>query len=73
MNGIAMVVLVIIDLLITRQILPRGREAEDIMFILTVIICYGVGSWLFFKFTERISSRIRNRSRFFKLVKSSQS
>jgi hypothetical protein len=68
MNGIAMVVLVIIDLLITRQILPRGREAEDIMFILTVIICYGVGSWLFFKFTERISSRIRNRSRFFKLV-----
>ena len=68
MNGIAMVLLVIIDLLMTRQILPRGREAEDIMFILTVIICYGVGSWLFFKFTERISSRIRNRSRFFKLV-----
>ena len=68
MNGIAMVLLVIIDLLMTRQILPRGREAEDIMFILTVIICYGVGSWLFFKFTERISSRIRTRSRFFKLV-----
>lgn len=52
----------------TRQILPRESEAEDIMFILTVIICYGVGSWMFFRFTERISNKIRNRSRFFKSV-----
>ena len=68
MNGIAIVVLVAIDLLMTRQILPRGSVVEDILFILTVIVCYGVGSWLFFKYTERISNKIRNRSRFFNLV-----
>jgi hypothetical protein len=63
-----MTILVIIDLLMTRQILPRESEREDIMFILTVVICYGVGSWILFRFTERISSTIRNRSRFFKVV-----
>ena len=68
LTGIVMTILVIIDLLMTRQILPRESESEDIMFILTVVICYGVGSWILFRFTERISSTIRNRSRFFKVV-----
>ena len=63
-----MTILVIIDLLMTRQIFPRESAREDIMFILTVVICYGVGSWILFRFTERISSTIRNRSRFFKVV-----
>ncbi len=67
-SGIVIVFLVIIDLLMTRQILPRESASEDIMFILTVVICYGFGSWIFFRFIERISSKIRNHSRFFKLV-----
>lgn len=66
--GIVMVLLAIIALLMTRQILPRGKEAEDLMFVLTVIMGYGVGSSMLFAFTKRISKGIRSRSSFFNFV-----
>lgn len=65
---IIMVLLAIIALLMTRQILPRGKEAEDLMFVLTVIVGYGVGSPILFAFTKRISKEIRSRSSFFNIV-----
>ena len=65
---IIMVLLAIIALLMTRQILPRGKEAEDLMFVLTVIVGYGVGSPILFAFTKRISKEIRSRSSVFNIV-----
>ena len=43
--GIIIIFIVIIDLLMTRQVLPYTDDMETLMFILTVIIGYGVGSW----------------------------
>jgi hypothetical protein len=67
-TGAALVVLVVIDLLMTRQILPRDSKVEDTMFILTVVICYGIGSWILLRYTKRISREMRTRSQFFNLV-----
>jgi hypothetical protein len=41
--GIAIVFVVSIDLLMTRQILSYNNDSEAIMFILTIVIGYGVG------------------------------
>jgi hypothetical protein len=59
-------ILVIIDLLLTRQILPYGTKSTDsietIIFILTVVIGYGIGSWILLMYTKQISSELRARS-----------
>ena len=44
--GFAIIFLVIIDLLVTRQVLPAYKNIEVILFVLTVTIGYGVGSWI---------------------------
>ncbi|HZB73615.1 MAG TPA: hypothetical protein VE378_02620, partial [Nitrososphaeraceae archaeon] len=66
--GIAIIFLVIIDLLVTRQILPNYRPIEVIFFILTVVIGYGFGSWILLWYTKRVSKEIRSRSRFINLM-----
>jgi hypothetical protein len=59
-------ILVIIDLLLTRQILPYGTKSTDsietIIFILTVVIGYGIGSWILLMYTKQISSELRAKS-----------
>jgi hypothetical protein len=66
--GIAIIFLVIIDLLVTRQILPNYRPVEIILFILTVVVGYGLGSWILLWYTKRVSKEIRARSRFINLM-----
>ena len=60
-------ILVIIDLLLTRQILPYGTKSTDsietIIFALTVVIGYGIGSWILLMYTKQISSELRAKSR----------
>src|SRR2546427_1614671 len=56
--------LVIIDLLMTRQILPYTNYTEEVMFILTIIIGYGIGSWVLLGYTKRVSKEIRAKSSF---------
>ena len=62
--GIAIIFLVIIDLLVTRQILPNYGPIEIIFFVLTVVIGYGFGSWILLWYTKRVSEEIRARSKF---------
>jgi hypothetical protein len=45
-TGAVVIFLVIIDLLMTRQILPYNNDTEFTMFILTVTIGYGIGSFM---------------------------
>ena len=45
-TGAAIIFLAIIDLLMTRQILSYNNDMEVIMFILTVLIGYGIGAWI---------------------------
>jgi hypothetical protein len=67
-TGAVVILLVIIDLLMTRQILPYNNDTEFIMFILTVTIGYGIGSFMLLKYTGRISKEIRNKSHFINLI-----
>jgi hypothetical protein len=55
-------VLIIIDLLATRQILYFNNNSEIILFILTVLIAYGIGSWILLGFAKHITKELRARS-----------
>jgi uncharacterized membrane protein len=55
--------LVILDLLATRQILYLDNTSEIILFISTIIIGYGAGSWILLEYTRRITANIRAKSR----------
>jgi hypothetical protein len=52
----------------TRQILGYSNDTGFIMFFLTVIIGYGVGSWILLRYTGRVSKEVRLRSRFINLM-----
>ena len=61
------IILIILDLLMTRQILPYGTASasivEIVLFILTVIIGYGIGTWAIIGYTGKISKELRTKSR----------
>ena len=66
--GIVIIFLVIIDLLVTRQVLPAYKDIEAVLFVLTVTIGYGIGSWILLGYTKRITSEIRAKSRFINVM-----
>ena len=55
--------LVVLDLLITRQIVPYNNTSETIIFILTVVIVYGAGSWILLGYTKQAISGLMAKSR----------
>ncbi len=66
--GIIIIFIVIIDLLMTRQVLAYTDDMEILMFILTVIIGYGVGSWILLGYVTQVSKEIRSKSRFINIM-----
>ena len=50
--------LVVVDLLMTRQIVPYNNTSETVMFILTVVVAYGIGSWILLGYTKQAISEI---------------
>jgi hypothetical protein len=66
--GIVIIFLVIIDLLVTRQVLPSYKEIEITIFVLTVTIGYGIGSWILLGYIGRVSKEIRAKSRFINVM-----
>ena len=66
--GILIIFLVIINLLVTRQVLPAYKDIEVILFVLTVTFGYGIGSWVLLRYTERVIRDIRAKSRFINLM-----
>ena len=62
--GISIIFLVIIDLLMTRQLLPYNDTSECLMFILTMSIGYGIGSIILLEYAHNVSKEIRGKSRF---------
>src|SRR5215212_10990139 len=57
-----MIVLVILDLLATRQILYFDNTSEIVLFTLTVVIGYGLGSWILLEYTRQITANLRSKS-----------
>ena len=66
--GIIIIFIVIIDLLMTRQILPYTNDMETLMFILTVFIGYGVGSWVLLGYITQVSKEIRIKSKIINIM-----
>ncbi|HYZ49302.1 MAG TPA: hypothetical protein VE593_00335, partial [Nitrososphaeraceae archaeon] len=60
--GGVIVVLIILDLLATRQILYFDNASEIVLFTLTVVIGYGVCSWILLQYTTRITANLRSKS-----------
>ena len=63
--GIVVIFLVIIDLLVTRQVLPSYKDIEIMIFILTVIVAYGIGSWILLGYIGQVSKEIRAKPIFY--------
>ena len=64
----SIIILVILDLLATRQILYFNNTYEIILFTLTVTIGYGIGSWILLEYVRRITSNLRSKSHFINIM-----
>jgi hypothetical protein len=53
--SLAMTIILILDTLTTRQILPYNTTSGSLLFILNIIIAYGIGSWVLFHYVKKIS------------------
>ena len=58
----AIIVLIIVDLFATRQIVYLDNTSEIILFTLTVVIGYGLGSWILLEYTRRVTADLRSKS-----------
>src|SRR5712691_3322637 len=61
-------ILVIIDLLATRQVLYLDNTWQTTLFILTVVIAYGIGSWILLGYTKHVTGDLRSKSSFVKIM-----
>ena len=57
--GMSIIFLVIIDLLMTRQLLPYNDTSEGLMFILTMSIGYWIGSIILLEYAHNVSKEMR--------------
>lgn len=57
-TSIAITVLLIVDTLTTRQILPYNNTSGSFLFILNIIIAYGIGSWVLLRYVKKVSEEV---------------
>lgn len=56
--SIAITIILIVDTLTTRQILPYNNTSGMLLFVLNIVIAYGIGSWILFRYIKRISEEV---------------
>src|SRR6266516_3010924 len=61
-------IIVIIDLLATRQVLYLDNTGQTTLFIVTVIIPYGIGSWILLGYTKHVTRDLGSKSSFVKIT-----
>jgi signal transduction histidine kinase len=61
-------ILVIIDLLATRQVLYLDNTGQTTLFMVTVIIAYGIGSWILLGYTWHVTRDLGSKSSFVKIT-----
>ena len=66
--GISIIIIVIVALLMTRQLLDYNHITGNIMMIMTIVICYGIGSFILLSFAHRVSRELRSKSRLSNLM-----
>lgn len=62
------VVLAVLSLLLTRQIMYFDNTFQTLLYLLMVIVVFGIGSWVLLEYTRRVSKALRTRSRFIRWV-----
>lgn len=62
------VLLAVISLLSTRQILYPDNTLQTLLYLLIVVIGFGIGSWVILEYTKKVSAALRARSRFINRV-----
>ena len=67
-TGSVITFLVIIDLLATRQVLYLDNTGQTTLFILTVIMAYGIGSWILLGYTRHVTADLGSKSPFVKIT-----
>ncbi len=67
-SAIVIIVITIIDLLVTRQILFFNNTWQTVIFIVNVIIAYGVCSLILLRYTRKISIEIRAKTPFINIM-----
>lgn len=60
--------LITLDLLATRQVIPVDALSEPIFFVSTVIIAYGIGSFVLFMYVSKITKEIRQKSTLIRIM-----
>ena len=65
---IAITVLLIFDLFATRQILYLDNLGQTALFIITVIMGYGIGSWILLQYTRRVTRELSTKSSFVRIT-----
>jgi signal transduction histidine kinase len=61
--GSVLVVLAVLALLTTRQVIFFDNNLQTLLFLLVVVLGFGVGSWILLEYTKRTSSALRAKSR----------
>jgi signal transduction histidine kinase len=62
------IALVVLDLFTTRQILYFNNTSQIVLFILSAVIGYGIGSWILLGFTTYITKDLRAKSKLIKIM-----
>lgn len=66
--SICITILLVIDTLTTRQILPYNNTSSSFLSILNLVIAYGIGPWILFAYLKRISKDIVSTDSFVKRI-----
>ena len=62
------IVLVVLDLLATRQILYFDNTYEIVLFLLTVVVGYGVDSWILLEYVREATANLRKKSKLLNIM-----
>ncbi len=63
-SSIAIVVVLVIDLLATRQMFPYDNFSGSVIFSANIIVAYGIGSYFILRYVAKVSQDLRRNSRF---------
>ena len=66
--SICITIILVIDTLTTRQILPYNNTSGSLLSLLNLVIAYGIGPWILFAYTRRISKDITSTDSFVKRI-----
>jgi hypothetical protein len=66
--SICITIILVIDILTTRQILPYNNTSSSFLSMLNLVIAYGIGPWIILAYVRRISKDITSTDSFVKRI-----